>query len=135
MTLTYRVSGRRNDAHGGTATTKAAIVALDTDLAGRDDAMNPVELLLAALAACIIKGIERVAPMIHFQFDEVEVELEAERQDAPPMLSHIRYRLLVKTEESDQRLDLLHTNVRKHGTIYNTLASGTDLAGTIERLQ
>lgn len=133
--LSYRVSARRIDSHGSEATTKSATVVLDTDLAGRKDAMNPVELLLAALAACIIKGIERVAPMIRFSFDAVEVTLEADRQDAPPKLTQIRYRLLVRTSESDQRLELLHTNVGKYGTIFNTLAAGTELTGTIGRLE
>ncbi len=53
---------------------------LDTDLAGRQDAMNPVELLLSALAACMLKGIERVTPMLKFRIDGAEVSLEAKRQ-------------------------------------------------------
>ena len=60
-----------------------------TGVAGRDDALNPVELLLAALAACMIKGIERVAPMIHFRYEAVEVTLEAIRQDGPPRIIEI----------------------------------------------
>lgn len=133
--LSYRISARRTDSHGSIAMAKSAQVVLDTDLAGRDDAMNPVELLLAALAACIIKGIERVAPMIRFSFEDVRVEIDAERQDTPPKLVSISYRLLVRSSESDQRLELLHTNVRKYGTIYNTLASTIPLNGTIGRLQ
>jgi hypothetical protein len=39
----------------------------------------------------------------------------------------------VDTEESDQRLDLLHRNVLKYGTISNTLAAATTLSGTIGR--
>ncbi len=135
MTGVYRLTANRVDSHGSLAVAKSAQVVLDTDLAGRDDAMNPVELLLAALAACIIKGIERVTPMIGFHLDGVQVELEAHRQDAPPKLTHISYRLKVRTEETEQRLELLHTNVRKYGTIFNTLAAGTELTGTIERLQ
>lgn len=133
--LTYRLTARRVDAHLSLAEAKSAQVALDTDLAGRDDALNPVELLLAALAACMLKGIERVMPMIHFTLDHVELSLTAERQDSPPRLTRIRYELLVRTAETDQRLDLLHTNLRKYGTIYNTLADATDLAGTIGRLK
>lgn len=133
--LNYRISARRTDSHGSIATAKSARIVLDTDLAGRDDAMNPVELLLSALAACIIKGIERVAPMIRFSFEDVQVEIDAERQDTPPKLVSISYRLLVRSSESDQRLELLHTNVRKYGTIYNTLASVIPLNGTIGRLQ
>ena len=47
------------------------------------DAMNPVELLLSALAACMLKGIERVTPMLHFKINGAEIRLEAVRQDAP----------------------------------------------------
>lgn len=132
--LSYRVSARRIDQHGGLASAKQAEVVLDTDIAGRDDAFNPVELLLAALAACMIKGIERVGPMIHFQYEAVEVTLEAIRQDVPPRIIEIRYELKVATDETDQRLDLLHTNVQKYGTIFNTLAASTPINGSIGRL-
>lgn len=106
---------------------------LDTDLAGRADAFNPAELLLAAVAACMIKGIERVAPMIGFEFSGVEVRLRGVRQDVPPRLSSIDYELIVDTDEPDRRLELLHTNVRKYGTVSNTVAPGTELRGVIRR--
>jgi uncharacterized OsmC-like protein len=60
--LEYAVQARRIDAHGSEATTKEARIVLDTDVKGRVDAFNPAELLLAAVAACMIKGIERVTP-------------------------------------------------------------------------
>jgi hypothetical protein len=65
--LTFDVTAHRLDAHGSVASAKDATVTLDTDLAGRRDAFNPAELLLAAIAACMIKGIERVAPMLKFE--------------------------------------------------------------------
>ena len=71
----YDVVAKRLDAHGSTAHCKSADVILDTDVNGRADAFNPAELLLAALAACMIKGIERVALMNHFKFRGVEVRL------------------------------------------------------------
>ncbi len=61
--IEYRVHARRIDGHGSLARAKEAEVVLDTDLFGRRDAMNPVELLLSALAACMLKGIERVVPL------------------------------------------------------------------------
>ncbi len=131
--IEYRLSARRIDGHGSLALAKDAEVTLDTDLAGRRDAMNPVELLLAALAACMLKGIERVAPMLHFQLDGAEVDLEAIRQDAPPKLTLIRYRITVDSAETDQRLDLLHRNVLKYGTISNTLSTAVSLEGTLAR--
>jgi uncharacterized OsmC-like protein len=108
-------------------------VALDTDLAGRADAMNPVELLLSALAACMLKGIERVTPILKFELAGASVELEGIRQDAPPKLTLIRYRIEVETAESDARLDLLHRNVLKYGTISNTLAGAVPMEGVLVR--
>ena len=131
--LTYSVEARRVDAHGSLARTKAAEIVLDTDLAGRPDAFNPAELLLAAVAACMIKGIERVTPMLQFDLRGVEISLRAERQDSPPLIVSIDYEIVVDTGESDHRLDLLHTNVRKFGTISNTVAKATRLEGTIRR--
>lgn len=129
----YRIDARRIDGHGSLATAKAAEVTLDTDPAGRQDAMNPVELLLSALAACMIKGIERMIPMLHIQIDGVTVRLEADRQDAPPKLTAIRYEIEVDSPETDQRLDLLHRNVLKYGTISNTLGAAVPMTGTLRR--
>lgn len=131
--LEYRVSARRLDAHGSEATTKDARLTLDTDMKGRADAFNPAELFLASIAACMIKGIERVAPMINFSFRAVEVRLHGVRQDAPPMIVAVDYEIIVDTDEDDRRLELLHTNVRKYGTISNTVAKATKLEGTLRR--
>jgi uncharacterized OsmC-like protein len=129
--LEYRVAARRVDAHGSLATCKDASIILDTDVAGRADAFNPAELLLAALSGCMIKGIERVIPILKFQLRGVEINLHGVRQDSPPKLVAIDYEIVVDTDESDHRLDLLHQNVRKFGTITNTLADAIKLDGRI----
>lgn len=131
--LSYDVAAKRVDSHGSTAWTKRAALTLDTDVAGRDDAFNPAELLLASIAACMIKGAERVAPMIKFDLRGMEVRLHGERQDSPPKMIRIDYEILVDTGESDQRLELLHKNIRKYGTVSNTIAAATELQGTIRR--
>lgn len=131
--MDYAVTARRLDDTGSLAMAHGAEVALGTDLAGRPGAMNPVELLLSALAACMIKGVERISPTLRFQFDGVNLQLQAERQDAPPKLISIRYEIVVTTSESDQRLDLLHRNILKYGTISNTLAAAVPITGTIRR--
>jgi uncharacterized OsmC-like protein len=131
--LEYRVSARWLDAHGSEATTKEASLVLDTDMQGRADAFNPAELFLASIAACMLKGIERVAPMIHFKFRGAEVKLHGLRQDAPPMMISVDYEIIVDSDEDDRRLELLHTNIRKYGTISNTVAKATKLEGTIRR--
>ena len=131
--MEYSVTAHRIDAHGSLARTKDAEIVLDTDTAGRRDAFNPAELFLAAISACMIKGIERVTPMLHFNLRGVEVRLHAVRQDSPPKIVSVRYELIVDTDERDQRLALLHTNVRKYGTVSNTVADATELDGSIRR--
>ena len=76
--LTYTVTAHRIDVHGSTAQCKEATLILDTDLAGRLDAFNPAELLLAAVAACMLKSIERLAPMLQFTLRGVSVSLTGE---------------------------------------------------------
>jgi uncharacterized OsmC-like protein len=131
--MEFHVSARRIDAHGSLALCKDASVSLDTDLAGRRDAFNPAELLLAALGACMLKGIERVVPMLKFNLRGVSVTLHAVRQDVPPRIESIDYEILVDTDESGRRLELLHENVKKYGTVFNTVAPGTRLAGTLQK--
>lgn len=92
--LEYRVNARRVDALGSVATAKAAEIVLDTTLDGRPDAFNPAELFLAAIAACMIKGIERVTPMLNFKLRGVEVQLHAIRQDSPPKIVSVDYELI-----------------------------------------
>jgi uncharacterized OsmC-like protein len=131
--LEYQVAAERVDEHGSLAHCKDANLVLDTDIAGRRDAFNPAELFLAAIAACMIKGIERVTPTLHFDLKGVEVHLTAVRQDAPPRIVSVDYELVVETDETDQRIELLHTNVRKYGTIFNTVAEAANLTGTVRR--
>jgi uncharacterized OsmC-like protein len=131
--LTFAVDAWRVDAHGSRASCKDAELVLDTDLAGRRDALNPAELLLAALAACMLKGIERVTPMLKFSLRGVRVMIHGVRQDVPPRMESITYEIIVDTDEADRRLELLHDNVRKYGTVFNTVAPGTALNGVLRR--
>jgi uncharacterized OsmC-like protein len=123
----------RLDAHRSVATCKDASITLDTDPAGREDAFNPAERL-AALAACMLKGIERLIPMLKLQLGGVEVRRHGVRQDASPKMARIDYEILVDSDEPDRRLDLLHYNVQKYGTVLNTVAPGTELSGTLRRV-
>jgi uncharacterized OsmC-like protein len=91
--LEFSVTARRVDASGSLAMCKEATLTIDTALAGRRDALNPAELLLTALSACMIKGIERVAPMLTFSFRGVEVRVHGIRQDVPPRMERIDYEI------------------------------------------
>lgn len=131
--MRFHVESRRIDAHQSEAACKSARISLDTNMTGDPAAFNPAELLLAALSACMIKGIERVAPILKFEYRGVEVTVDGVRQDVPPKMESIRYTIVIDTDESDQRLSLLHDNVKKYGTVFNTVSPGTDLQGVLKR--
>lgn len=131
--MTFHVETVRLDAHGSLSRCKSAEISLDTDMAGNPNAFNPAELLLAALSACIIKGIERVMPILKFSLRGVEVRVDGVRQDVPPKMESISYEIIVDSDEPDRRLELLHDNVKKYGTVFNTVAPGTQLSGVLRR--
>jgi uncharacterized OsmC-like protein len=131
--LQFDVVSVRLGAHVSEARCNQATIELDTDMAGNPRAFNPAELLLAALSACMIKGIERVVPILKFQLRGVEVRMHGVRQDVPPRMESITYEIIVDTDEPDRRLDLLHENVRRYGTVFNTVAPGTELTGVLHR--
>lgn len=129
--MNFQLSAQRIGPAGSVVSAKEATLAIDTSLAGRPDALNPVELLLAALAACMIKGIERVAGTLGVNYSTVQVELSARRPKEEARLEDIEYLVTIETESDQSKLDLLHKNLMKHGTIYNTVKLGTKLSGKL----
>ncbi len=132
--LEYEVTATRTDAHGSVVRCKQAALVIDTDLSGRVDAFNPAELLLAAVSACILKNMERVAPIIDFHYRGVTIRVHGVRQDSPPKMQSIGYVIEIDTDENERKLELMHENIKKYGTVYNTLVPGTKLSGTLRRL-
>ncbi|WP_332739908.1 hypothetical protein [Hydrogenophaga sp.] len=60
--------------------------------------------------------------------------VESRRVDAHGSLSRCKSaEIALDTDETDQRLALLHDNVRKYGTVFNTVSPGTDLRGSLRR--
>ena len=129
--LTFEVSARRIDAHGSLAIAENAEINMDTAMQKSGEAFNPVELLLAALSACMIKGIDRVVPTLNFQLSGVSVNLKATRPVDEPRISEIEYVITVDSSEELRRIELLHENVMKFGTIFNTVSAGTNLHGVM----
>jgi uncharacterized OsmC-like protein len=129
--MTFNVTAQRIDEQYSLAMCNDATVTLNTSLNGQTVAFNPAELLLAALAACMIKGIERVTPILKFELRGLTINLHGVRQDVPPRMESITYEIIVDTDESTHRLELLHQNVQKFGTVFNTLAAGTTISGQI----
>lgn len=96
---------------------------------------GPAQLLAAAFAACLLKNLARAGDLLGFEYDDAHVEVTARRQDRPPKFVEITYTLRVTTDESPRRVALAHLNLRRYGTIYNTLAAVCDVHGTMEAVR
>ncbi len=125
----YRVEGIGRPGGHGRIRCNATDVRADTGSVSDGYRPGPAELLCASLAACLLKNIERYAEMLPFDYQVASVQVEAERQDSPPKMMRMRYRVEIATDEPEHRVDLLHRNIRKFGTITNTLAAACELTG------
>ena len=93
---------------------------------------GPADMLCAALSACILKNVERFSHLLSFRYESASIDVSAERDEPPPRIVSMRYLLRVVTDEPPSRVELLHRNICKYGTITNTLAAACELSGTIE---
>lgn len=55
------------------------------------------------------------------------LQLVARRQDSPPRFVEVSYELRISTDETSQRVDLVKLNLRKFGTVHNTVAASCDV--------
>ena len=95
---------------------------------------NPAELLLGAFAACCLKNIERFSYTLKFDYEYAKIEVIGERQEKPTKLIAIQYIIYIKSEDVNLNLKLLHKNIQKFGTIYNTLKETCAVSGEIRSI-
>lgn len=119
----------------GPSTLNTGGVPLDIDTRWGTESLGepgPAELLAAAFAACLLKNLARCRDLLEFRYDEAHVEVVARRQDRPPRFVEISYTVRVATDEPGRRVELAHQNLRKFGTVYNTMAAVCDVHGSME---
>lgn len=92
---------------------------------------GPAELLAGAFAACLLKNVARSSALLPFAYDSASVTVTMHRQEAPPRFTAIEYALHIVTTEPEHRVELLHRNLQKFGTVYNTLAAVCDVSGDV----
>ena len=128
---TYDIEAEQVLPHVSTARAKRAQIYFDSSPDQTEHLMNPAELLLSAFAACIIKNVERYSRLIHFSYQGVAIRVHGVRESPPPRFTQVQYEIDLWTDETPHRVDLLHYNLRKFGTIYNTMAAACDVSGCI----
>jgi len=129
--MAYVVEARIVEPGVSEVTCRESRIAFDSSPAQGDELPGPAELLGAAFAACLLKNVERFSRILPFRTSGASVRVELERQDAPPRFTRIRYQLRVATDEDERRAALLHRNLQKHGTVFNTLATGCEITGEL----
>lgn len=133
MPLTYQVTGATAADRSTTITAGDHVIPVDSAWQPEHPSglPGPAELLAAALAGCILKGLERARAMMPFDYMSAEVTITAHRQDVPPKFTELEYEIRLVTNEDDRRVELLHRNLAQFGTITNTLAAACTVHGQI----
>lgn len=92
---------------------------------------TPADLLVSAFAACCLKNVERFSEFLHFEYVSAEINVNAVREEQPPMIRKISFSLTIHSAEESINTKLLLKNLQKFGTIYNTLSAACDIEGEI----
>ncbi len=131
--LTYSVAARTTEPGAAEIDFDGEVVRIDRSWAAESSGLpGPAELLAASFSACLLKNLERAGQLLAFRYDDAEVEVVARRQDDPPKFVEITYQMRISTDEPARRIDLIHRNLQKFGTVYNTLAAVCAVHGTLE---
>jgi uncharacterized OsmC-like protein len=130
-TLTYQVTAQVTAGGAAHAMAHSSRIPFDGSAQTGTELPGPADLLCAALAACLLKNVERFSHTLKFHYASASVEVTATRQDVPPHISAMTYALTVLTDELPHRVDLLHRNVLKYGTISNTLSASCPVTGSL----
>ena len=130
-TQTYQASGSVRSGGEGQLDAHGLTTRFD-GTAGRLDALpGPADVLSAALCACILKNVERFSHLLPFTYESARVKVAAHREEPPPHIARMHYELEITTDEPEARLELLHRNLQKFGTITNTLSKACEVTGSI----
>lgn len=131
-TLTYTVTAECRAGGEAVVHARASDLAFDGTAESGEVLPGPADLLCAALSACVLKNVERFSQLLPFRYHAASIVVNADREGPPPRIVRMRYRLTIVTDEPITRVELLHKNIRKFGTISNTLAVACELSGEIE---
>lgn len=93
---------------------------------------SPAELFLGAFASCVLKNVERFSIFMKFEYTKAEITVNASRNEKPPSMDEIEYELHIYSKDDSLNVDLLHRNIEKFGTIYNTVKLACSVKGEIK---
>ena len=116
------------------ADSKEIAIPFDTAAQSGERLPNPAEVFLSAFAACVLKNVERYSDKLKIPYTKAEITVHGVRSDVPPAMERVEYKLRIFSKAEPRKVDLLYRNVKKFGTIYNTVAAACKVEGTIEHV-
>ncbi len=128
---TYHVTAERLDENRARITARDHEVLLNIKKGSGEAGFNAAETLLAALGACLLTNVNAIGAKMRLRIDQARIEFDAVRSDVPPALTEIRYRLILTSPESPEKLQVLAELCLKWGTVTNTLIQGLVPQGSL----
>ncbi len=129
--LEYKISASSEKGGTARAEAKKSKISFDAAAESGDQYPNPAELYLSSFAACILKNVERYSHILRIPYERAYIKVKGWRSDVPPAMVKVEYILTIVSNEEDHKVDLIHRNVQKFGTIYNTVAKSCEVSGTM----
>jgi uncharacterized OsmC-like protein len=109
------------------------------ELGGQDSAVNPVELVLAALGTCQEIMYSAYASVMDIKLDGVEVDVRGYLdtqgllgldESVPPGFKRIVFDARISSDASDEQLTQLINTVESHCPVLDILATAQNITGT-----
>lgn len=132
--MEYSITGKSKSQNNASIVIKETNIVFGTTPASAYVLANPAELLLSSFAACTLKNVERFSDLMKFSYERAEISVKATRLDKPPRMDELHYELKVYSNDPKLNLELLHKNIKKFGTIYNTLNLAFIVKGEIQKI-
>lgn len=130
---------------GARARTTARSFSIETDepspLGGTDQAVDPMELLLASVGTCLSIGWVTHAARRGVDFRDLSIDVEGDYDlagylavgDVRPGFGSVRYTVQVDTDASDDVLDEIRVAAEKGSPMVDNVTNATPLRGTVVR--
>lgn len=122
--MSYAVTVTRQDERQAVAAARGHELTLNIKKGDGSAGFNAAETLLAALGACMLTNINALAAKMRLQLNDAQMQFTAVRQDEPPILTEIKYELLLDSPEPPEKLEELYRLSVKWGTVTSTLMQG-----------
>lgn len=123
MVETHVTIARQDDTHA-VAKARDHFMILNIKKGSGEGGFTAAETVLAALGACLLTNVNAISQKMRLKVEDARIEFDSQRRDVPPALTEISYRLILKSEEPEDKLQELHDLCIKWGTVTNTLING-----------